>query len=61
MVKFENNNGGLNINAPSYLCSSTEFEATTDATDGSVLMVVNESSHAVEKYCIAFNGYWNEL
>ncbi len=61
MVKYENNNGGLNINAPSYLCSTAEFEATTEVPDGSVLMVIDESSHTVNKYCIAYNGYWNEL
>ncbi|MCR5256090.1 MAG: hypothetical protein K6D96_09230 [Acetatifactor sp.] len=47
--------------APTYMCSTTEFEQGTDFEDGTKLMVVNESSHTVVGYYMAFNGYWNEM
>jgi len=49
-----------NLDKASYVCSTTEFTQTTDAEDGSMLEVVDESTHTVVKYCLAYNGYWNE-
>ncbi len=46
---------------PTYMCSATEYEQETEAADGSTLMVVDETSHKVTGYYMAFNGYWNEL
>lgn len=61
MTKYEVNQGNVNFNQPSYICAKTEFTQTTDAEDGSVLIVVDETTHTVDKYCIAFNKNWNEL
>lgn len=61
MNDFELKSGNINKGQPSYICSTSEFVQTTDAENGSNLIVVNESTHKVENYYIAYNGYWNEL
>lgn len=58
--RYELEYGATNQHAPSYVCSLTEFEQTTNAPDGSNLEVVDESIHKVVGYYMAFNGYWNE-
>lgn len=60
MVKIEHESGTVNVHAPVYLCSTTEFTITTNKEDGSELQVIDETTHKVVKYCIAYNGYWNE-
>lgn len=60
-VKIEQNLGNVASNKPSYMCSLAEFTTATTEEDGTILLVVDEASHAVTKYCIAYNGNWNEL
>lgn len=60
MTKYENNLGEIKKNSPSYICGDSEFTLTTDAKDGSNLEVVNEVTHKVIGYYVAYNGYWNE-
>lgn len=60
MKRYEQEEGSLNIHAPSYVCSTAEFEQTTTAPDGSNLEVVDENTHKVVGYYLAYNGYWNE-
>jgi len=43
-----------------YICSVSEFELETTADDGAELQVVDETSHKVVSYHIAYNGYWNK-
>lgn len=61
MVKVEDNNGILNINAPTYLCKLAKFERNTDKTDGSILMVADDASNSITAYCIALDGKWYDL
>ena len=61
MDYYEFVNGNTNKGQPSYICSTTDFVQATDAPDGSSLVVVDETSHAVSSYYIAFNGYWCSL
>lgn len=58
LIEFEN--GAYNLHKPTYICSKTDFTAQTDKEDGCELQVIDESSHTVTGYYIAFNGYWNE-
>lgn len=44
----------------SYICSTTEFEQETDCVDGSELQVVDETTHKVVSYHIAYHGHWNK-
>lgn len=61
MIKLiEHESGTQNFHSASYICSTADFVAETDMPDGTELQVVNESTHKVEKYCVAYNGYWNE-
>lgn len=61
MKTYENNNGNMSLNANGNICSLTEFVRETDEEDGTTLMVVNESSYTVDRYCVAFNGHWIDL
>lgn len=49
------------VGKPPYMCKSTEFSAKTEKEDGSSLIVVDDGSHKVAGYYIAFNGYWCSL
>lgn len=60
MRKYEDLSG-VPQSAPQYICSTAEFEQETKAPDGASLVVVNESTHAVDNYYIAYKGYWNTL
>lgn len=60
-VKYGENMGAINKNAPDYICSTTDFNTETTKVDGSTLVVVDETSHKVVGTYIAFNGNWNEL
>lgn len=62
MIKRVSNSatGGM-VEAPTYICSTSDFVVSTDAVDGSTLMVVDTSTHVINKYYIAFDGYWNEV
>lgn len=44
----------------SYVCSLDEYTPETDKPDGCQLEVVDETTHKVVKYCLAYHGYWNE-
>lgn len=49
------------IDKDTMVCSKTEFTQTTDKPDGTILMVIDEGTHTVDGYYIAYKGYWNEL
>lgn len=59
MKLIEHENGALNKHVPSYICSTAEFVVETDKPDGAELQVIDESSHTVSGYYVAYNGYWN--
>ena len=61
MVAITKHSNVNNLDGTGYICSSTEFAQATTVPDGSTLTVVDESSHTVTGYYIAFNGYWNQL
>lgn len=61
MVVYGLNKGTVNKNSPDYICSKDEFIQDTGAEDGSTLVVIDEDTHTVDSYCIAFNGKWNYL
>ena len=48
------------IEKESYVCSTTEFKQETTVDDGCQLEVVDESTHKVVGYYLAYHGYWNE-
>lgn len=48
------------VEKETYVCSSTEFNQVTTCEDGCQLEVVDESTHKVVGYYLAYNGYWNE-
>ena len=60
MTTYENNNGILEISGTSSICSTEEFQVETTQDDGSMLEVVDESTHEVVGYYIAYHGYWNK-
>lgn len=60
MKKIEHESGAYNMHAPGYICNLEEYTVETDKEDGSELQVIDEAAHKVVKYCIAYNGYWNE-
>lgn len=51
----------MRIDKAGYICGATDFVQETDKEDGATLMVVDEASHTVIGYYMAYNGYWNEL
>lgn len=57
---IELESGTMNMHAPCYVCSTDEFQVATDKADGSELQVVDESTHTVVNYYIAYKGYWNK-
>lgn len=57
---IEHENGVYNVHAPGYICNTAEFQVETDKADGSELQVVDESTHKVVSYHIAYNGHWNK-
>lgn len=60
MKKIEERNGTVNLGTMGYICSVDEFTVETTAPDGSELQVVDESTHTVVSYHIAYKGYWNK-
>lgn len=61
LKKIEQNDGNLHINPDGLMVSSAEFVRETTEEDGAYLMVIDEATDKVVKYCIAFNGRWRDL
>lgn len=61
LIKYGENKGNVNMNAPDYACAKSAFVRQTDKPDGSTLVVVDEAAHKVDRYCFAFNGFWTDL
>lgn len=61
MKTYERLEGQFHDAAPSLICSTTDFTQTTTQPDGATLMVVDESSHTVTGYYVAYNGFWNVM
>lgn len=43
-----------------HICSLDEFTPETDKEDGSLLNVVDESTHKVVGSYVAYHGFWNK-
>lgn len=48
------------IKNEAYFCSLDEFKQETDKENGSLLNVVDESTHKVVGCYVAYNGFWNK-
>ena len=60
MTKIEINDGRLHVNPDGNMVSNAEFVRETTEEDGAYIMVVDEATDKVVKYCVAFKGRWRD-